>query len=130
MNTLTDMAETCTKFFSMKQQFHQFIIFSLNITAYCNVKLLYFPKMPKIYKLMDAWVVKIPKFNVLPSYLSPMPVSPVLNQRCIWGVGLQPKTFLLVANVLKYRNIINQCLQCTEHNLAQLCRLHPLHPLS
>ena len=49
MHTLADMAETCTKLFSMKRRFDEYIVSLLNITAYCSMELLSFLKMLKIH---------------------------------------------------------------------------------
>ena len=51
---MVDTAEICTKFFSMKWQFHQFIISLLNIAAYCGMELFLFPKMLKIRYLQPC----------------------------------------------------------------------------
>ena len=54
MHTQVDMAETCTKIFSMKQQFHQYTFYSLKIVAYCSMKLFSSPKTPKICNLQPC----------------------------------------------------------------------------
>ena len=47
MHTLTYTAETCTKFFSTKRLFHQYIVSLLNIAAYCSMELFSFLKHQK-----------------------------------------------------------------------------------
>ena len=54
MHTQVDMAETCTKIFSMKWQFHQYTICLLKIAAYCSIKLFSFNKTLKICDLQQC----------------------------------------------------------------------------
>ena len=51
MHALVDTAEICTKFFSMKWRFNQYIISLLSIAAYWSMELFLFPKMPKVCNL-------------------------------------------------------------------------------
>ena len=54
MHTKVYTAETCTKIFSMKWRFHQYLIPLSNIAAYCSMKLFSFFKTPKICDLQPC----------------------------------------------------------------------------